>query len=437
MRIKETRGGERLMLRELMLATALLALASQAVAKKEAFQMVDAKAQMADTTASYVAETMSKLSDGRQLAIVASLGSRRVGKSALLNGVFGAKFDENAAAGVWISAASHNKDVLLLNPLPATSADSELTQKRLATMCASLADCVIVNAWHTTGERPTTATVDILSGLFSEALRQASVGGGVQRSLVIYALHGVEGAELQAETLARTKAVVTALWEGAPKPAGLAGSKLADYFEFSYVSVPRVAAADYKECVAKLRAAFAPDGASPLLKPAYSKSIDVENFGALAEQVWSDACAEPDDGLAATRAQMRTCYLASQALFAAAASGDKALLKMSALVSRQKLVPKFGALGRQLLANALADFDRMTAACEPGAKFVAAQRLALASGLKADLERLFHAQVRRGEEAEDKGARLQPRRADAPPRRLAHARGRARARRARLPPAGD
>jgi hypothetical protein len=383
----------------------LLAAAGAAGARKEAFQMVDAKASMASGTAGYVSETMSKLSDGRQLAIVASLGSRHIGKTQLLNSVFGSKFDEGGPAGVWLSPSTHSKDVLLLNPLPADAADSELTQKRMAAMCAALSDCVVVNAWHTTSGRPTTATVDILSGLFSEQLRQASVGGGVPKTLVLYALQGIDGASLPPAELKAAKQQVVALWEGVPKPAGLAGAKLSDYFDFEYVGVPhpRTSAAEYKDTVAKLRASFCADGSgagagggASRLKPAYSKSIDVENFGVLAEQVWLDACAEPDDGLAATRSQMRTCYLASQALFAASEQAERTLAKWSAQISRQKLVPKFGQQGRQLLASTLAAFDAATAGCEPNSKFVLSQRARLAAWLRMELERQFQAQVGAG-----------------------------------------
>lgn len=362
--------------------------------------MIDAKASLVSGTADYVSDAMSKLSDGRQLAIVASLGPRHIGKSALLNKAFGASFDDEAGAGVWISPAAHNKDVLLLNAMPAASADSELTQKRLATFCSSVADCVVLNAWHTTSGRPTTATVDILSAFFAEQLRQASEGAGVQRSLVVYALHGTESDALSVAQKADLQAQVTALWEAAPKPAGLADAKLSDYFDFQFVGVPAPQAAAHKEAVSKLRARFAPSAAgaegdaAPLLKPAYTKAIDVENFGVLAEQAWTDACAEPDDGLSATREQMRACYLSSQSFFAASAAADKTLARWSAQVARKRTVPAFGAQGRQLLASTLAAYDAGTAACEPGSKFVGAQRARLALQLKVELARLFNDQVR-------------------------------------------
>ncbi|KAG8464345.1 hypothetical protein KFE25_003408 [Diacronema lutheri] len=376
----------------------LAAAAAPAAARKEAFRMIDAKARLADATAGYVADAMSKLSDGRQLAVVASLGPRHIGKSSLLNQVFGAKFDDEAGAGVWISPASHNKDVLLLNAMAADSAESELTQKRLAALCSSVADCVVLNAWYTTSARPTTATVDILSTLFAEQLRQASEGAGVQRSLVLYALHGTDGDALSAQQLAELREQVAQTWEAVPKPAGLANAALSDYFDFKYIAVPPArAASEHKEALSKLRAQFAPPAdaaAGSLLKPSYTKAIDVENFGVLAEQLWADACAEPDDGLAATREQLRMCYIASQALFAASAIADKALDKWSAQVARKRAVVAFGAQGRQLLSRTLAKYDEDTAACEPGSKFVAMQRAQLSGRIKTELARLFNDQVR-------------------------------------------
>lgn len=389
----------------LLLAAGSAGAAAAAGGRKEAFRMIDGKASLAGGTADYVSEAMSKLSDGGQLAVVASLGPRHIGKSALLNQAFGAKFDDGAGAGVWISPAAHNKDVLLLNAVAADSADSELTQKRLATLCSSVADCVIVNAWHTTAGRPTSATVDILSALFAEQLRQASEGAGAQRSLVLYALHGAEGEALSAPQRAELEAQVATLWEAAPKPAGLAGAALSDFFDVQYVGVPAPrAAAAHKEAMASLRARFkpaaadggAPAASPPLLKRAYTKAIDVENFGVLAEQLWADACAEADDGLAATREQMRTCYLASQAFFGASAAADKTLARWSAQVARKRPVAAFGAQGRQLLSSTLAAYDASTAGCEPGAKFVGAQRARLAGHVRADLARLFNDQVRAG-----------------------------------------
>lgn len=356
--------------------------------------MIDSSGKVSGDTASYVAEAMARLGEGKQLAIVASLGGRKVGEASLLNHLLGCKFEDDAESGVWISPAGTNRQVLVVNPVCGSQSD-DVSYGRAATLSACLADLVVVNTFRTKSGRPTTAVIESLSALFTEQLRQASDGGGAQRSYVLVAVHGCADGDTEAADVAREQ--VKAIWESVPKPPQVARVAMADLFDIEYVCLPhyRLEASGFKDAVAELRPRVAyGNEATSLFKSDYSRAVDVENFAVLAEQIWVDACADAEDGLGVTREDMRTCLVASRALFAGISNADRQLKRWTATVGRRTTVDGFGSLGKALLGGALAGFDQATATVSPRSPFLLSQREKLALHIKNGLSQLFSDQVR-------------------------------------------
>ncbi|GAA94929.1 uncharacterized protein L969DRAFT_89889 [Mixia osmundae IAM 14324] len=309
--------------------------------------------------------------------VVAVFGSQSTGKSTLLNRVFGTSFAvmseherRQTTKGIWMSKGE-SMPVLIMD-VEGTDGrergEDQDFERKSALFSMASAEVILVNLWeHQVGLYQGAnmgllkTVMEVNLGLF-QASKSKQTSKGQDKTLLLFVIRDhIEPGGTPLANLSRTlTADLERLWSGLSKPEGLEQSRISDYFDLDFVTLPHKLLKPEQfdvEC-SQLRTRFV-DRHDPnyVFKPIYHKRIPADGLSIYFSQIWSQVLSNKDLDLPSQQellAQYRCDEIASLA-FADFETDIKLHRKP---VEGGKLVEALGKLMAAGRATCIAKFDR-------------------------------------------------------------------------------
>ncbi|KAG6986491.1 hypothetical protein G7Y79_00080g100620 [Physcia stellaris] len=262
-------------------------------------------------------------SAGFNYHLISVFGSQSTGKSTLLNHLFGTEFGvmseserRQTTKGTWMSnnkrgsvdgATKQMADNILVMDVEGTDGrergEDQDFERKSALFALATSEVLIINMWETNVGLYNGANMGLLKVVFEVNL-ELFIKGNKQnpRSLLFFVIRDHLGTTPLANLRNTLIQDLTKLWAGLNKPAGLERSKLEDYFDLAFVTLPHkiLQPEKFVSEVSQLRTRFregqrdsrreALQGAEELDRgvflPEYHRRIPADGFSIYAEGVW-------------------------------------------------------------------------------------------------------------------------------------------------------
>ncbi|GAA5942097.1 hypothetical protein JCM3775_007400 [Rhodotorula graminis] len=350
--------------------------------------------------------------------VVAVFGSQSTGKSTLLNRLFGTKFDvmseserRQTTKGIWMSKGQ-DMPVLVMD-VEGTDGrergEDQDFERKSALFSMAVAEVLLVNIWEHQVGLYQGANMGLLKtvfevnlGLFLAAKQKGKARGDSQdKTLLLFVIRDHIGATPLANLRATLTADLNRLWDGLSKPEGLESSKIDDFFDLDFVTLPHKLLQPelFEAQVVELRQRFSKSNAqaaassssSSVFQSKYHKRIPADGISTYMGTIWDAVVSNKDLDLPTQQellAQFRCGELAAAAFST-----------FAALVSAFPPAPPAGqldsTLGSRMLdakQAALVAYD--TAASRYHPAVYARQRAELVAKVHSALAPLFATQLK-------------------------------------------
>lgn len=357
-------------------AAASLRSAAAAAPPPERIQIVNEEQQFAPDLGAAL-DRWGLLHAGFGYNLMAVIGSQSTGKSTLLNGLFGTNFDtmnqavrSQTTKGIWLSRAA--KFPVLVMDVEGTDGrergeDQDFERKSALFSMASV-EVLLVNMWEHQVGLYNGANMGLLKtvfevnlGLFQAAkTSHSSAGQPKDRTHIVFVIRDHIGAT-PLENLQRTlEADLELIWDSLSKPDGLETSKIKDFFDFSFTTLPHklLQPAEFDNQVAALRSWFA-NQSDPryVFKTEYHKRIPADGLPHYLGSVWEQVQTNKDLDLPTQQellAQFR-CDEIAAAVLAVFTASVKPLRRP---IETGEVVPDLGKHVLEFVQLGLRSFDR-------------------------------------------------------------------------------
>lgn len=320
---------------------------------------------------------------GLNYDVIAVFGSQSTGKSTLLNALFGTEFgvmDATAARkqttkGIWMGIEknepqlnSANIDSPVKERLPLVVLDVEGTdgrergedqdfERKAALFALATSEILLINMWEHQVGLYVGANMALLRTVFEVNLSLFQAGRGEhQRSRILFVIRD-HLAITPLDTLAKTlRDDLEAQWEALAKPEGLEDSKISDFFDLEFSTLPHklLAPADFSAATVQLR-----EQLGKSFKPEYRRQVPIDGWPMYAEQVWQQIEMNKDLDLPTHQilvARFRCDEIAAQAF----AEFEAAIAALSLPFGEATaIIPEFGSLLRKERSAALKTYDEI------------------------------------------------------------------------------
>ncbi|KAL7269082.1 Dynamin-like GTPase that mediates homotypic ER fusion [Rhizina undulata] len=301
-------------------------------AYKNGVQVIDENKEFTPNLPVYLS-TQNLLTAGFSYHVVAVFGSQSTGKSTLLNHLFGTRFsvmDETArrqtTKGIWMSRAIEELEDekegmtsnILVMDVEGTDGrergEDQDFERKSALFALATSEVMIVNIWEHQVGLYQGANMGLLKTVFEVNLglflKDQST---THRSLLFFVIRDHIG-NTPLSNLSNTLLTdLSHIWNSLSKPPGLEDSKISDFFDFEFVTLPhKILQPDkFLEETHKLRRRFR-EGVSPELNgngngngnqtdsqkgvflPAYHRRIPADGFPLYAEGLWEQIVTNKD-----------------------------------------------------------------------------------------------------------------------------------------------
>ncbi|KAH7888883.1 RHD3/Sey1 [Phlebopus sp. FC_14] len=338
--------------------------------------------------------------------IVAVFGSQSTGKSTLLNRLFGTTFDvmdetqrQQTTKGIWMCRGM-GMGIMVMD-VEGTDGrergEDQDFERKSALFSLASSEVLIINLWEHQVGLYQGANMGLLKtvfevnlGLFGKRVQE----GPQSRTLLLFVIRDHLNVTPLANLQSTLTADLTRIWDSLSKPPGLSHTKLSDYFDLAFTTLPHkiLEAQRFEEEVALLRERFVAKGRQDyVFKDVYHKRIPADGVAIYMENIWEQVQNNKDLDLPTQQellAQFRCDEISSAALneFNEQAKSQKRPIESG------RVVEKLGALMRNWRDQALARYDRDASRYHQGV--YSRKRFDLHATLTSTLSPLFLGQLK-------------------------------------------
>jgi hypothetical protein len=362
---------------------------------------------------------------GDSYYVVSILGAQSSGKSTLMNMLFGTDFSvmiaktgrRQTTLGVWLGLAPPDKgeevdtDTVLVLDVEGTDSrergeDHGSFERKTSLFSLALSEILIINMWTTDVGLHDGANYSLLKVVFELNLQlfQQSSNGNKTLLLFLFRDHTLPEDEEHTPLDYFVKVIsedMDKIWSTIAKTEGFAQSKVTDFFEFRFVSLPHKVhkSKEFKAQVAELKHRFLdPKNPDRLLSKNYKKDIPADGFAKYATNIWS-VIQENKDLNIPTQKEMLSMFRCEQMANAAVDEFVKALEAIQAPLDRGELVQSFGSRINLLIEHAYEQYDasakRYVASVASSKRSELTEKLALSAAklLRLQLRLILNAEI--------------------------------------------
>ncbi|TGZ84926.1 root hair defective 3 GTP-binding protein [Ascodesmis nigricans] len=267
------------------------------------------------------------LTVGFNYHVVAVFGSQSTGKSTLLNHLFGTQFDvmdeaarRQTTKGIWMARAKedskdHGKNILVMD-VEGTDGrergEDQDFERKSALFALATSEVLIVNIWEHQVGLYQGANMGLLKTVFEVNLGLfLKDRNTTHRSLLFFVIRDHIGHTPLKNLQNTLLADLNRIWDSLTKPPGLEGSKIDDFFDFQFTTLPHKLLQPDKFITEahQLRKRFTegiPPGVESLTAngvestkdgvflPGYHRRIPADGFPMYAESIWEQIVTNKD-----------------------------------------------------------------------------------------------------------------------------------------------
>lgn len=306
--------------------------------------------------------------------LCAVLGSQSTGKSTLLNKLFGTNFDvmsesarQQTTKGIWMCKGL--KMNVLVMDVEGTDGrergEDQDFERKSALFSMASAEVLIVNLWEHQVGLYQGANMGLLKTVFEVNLglfqaSRAKTAGAKDKTLLLFVIRDHIGVTPLENLSTTIMADLTKIWHSLSKPQGLELSKITDFFDFMFTTLPHkiLQPAEFDKAVDVLRNRFVnPKDPNFVFKTEYHKRIPADGLAHYLESIWEQVMTNKDLDLPTQQellAQFRCDEIANVA-FAHFATSIKDFRKH---IEGGSVVESLGADMALHRSTALSKFDR-------------------------------------------------------------------------------
>lgn len=378
------------------------------------------------------------------------LGCQSTGKSTLLNALFDTKFDvmvgalgrQQTTQGVWMGISQREASdeqqqrppAILVFDVEGTDAAERgeahvVFERKTSLFSLALSEILIINLMAVDVGRFEGANLGLLRTVFELNLQLFQRGGGKKvtepttegseqqqpsatestersqatddddadgpavKKLLLFILRDHDGETPLEKLGARIQSDLGKVWDLLQKPPRYATSKINDFFDFEFVSLPhfKLQKTEWFAAVKDLRSRFE-DSSHPryLLGAQYKTDVPADGFGNYAEKIWDTIVHEKDLDIP-TQKQMLAIYRCDEIRREAHAAVAAELTALCTRIIEERVIDEtLGARGSTLLRTCLSQYDANATRYDRG--IAASKRATLESEVVSQLREAYHVQ---------------------------------------------
>ncbi|KAJ1920421.1 Dynamin-like GTPase that mediates homotypic ER fusion [Tieghemiomyces parasiticus] len=333
-------------------------------------QVIDEDQNFSPQLNYYMKHVWGLTDHGFDYNLVAVFGSQSTGKSTLLNRLFGTDFavmDERArrqtTKGIWMSQ-SRDLGVLIMD-VEGTDGrergEDQEFERKSALFSMATAEVLLVNMWENMVGLYNGANMGLLKTVFEVNLqlfhdRNSRHG----RTLLLFVIRDHVSKTTLDNLAATVKQDLDRLWSELSKPEGLEDSRIEDFFDFSFVSLPHklLQPDHFNRQVDQLRLRFTrPSDPHYVFKPQYHKMIPADGFPKYAETIWEKIVSNRDLDLP-TQQELLAQYRCDEIAAAVFDAFLEAVRPLRPVLEGGRLIDNLGEQMGDHRRTALAHFDK-------------------------------------------------------------------------------
>ncbi|KAF2723179.1 root hair defective 3 GTP-binding protein [Polychaeton citri CBS 116435] len=291
-------------------------------------QVIDADKNFNENLPAYL-QVENILRAGFNYHLISVFGSQSTGKSTLLNHLFGTHFGvmseqerRQTTKGIWMSKNKRDQiqgqqekmaENILVMDVEGTDGrergEDQDFERKSALFALATSEVLIVNIWEHQVGLYQGANMGLLKTVFEVNLQLfLKDAKSVPRSLLFFVIRDHIGVTPLANLQQTLMQDLERIWSTLSKPPGHEKSKISDYFDFAFVTLPhKILQPDkFVEEVNRLGLRFREgfkdsnkgglldDGAQPILLPEYHRRIPADGFPMYAAGIWEQIDSNKD-----------------------------------------------------------------------------------------------------------------------------------------------
>ncbi|KAJ1727421.1 Dynamin-like GTPase that mediates homotypic ER fusion [Coemansia biformis] len=335
-------------------------------------QMVDDEQRFSDELPAYMQHKWGLSDVGFDYNMVAVFGSQSTGKSTLLNRLFGTRFDvmdegnrQQTTRGIWADRGTDAMPVLILD-VEGTDGrergENQDFERKSALFSLAIAEVLIVNMWETMVGLYNGANMGLLKTVMEVNLQL--FGADREGRTLLYFVIRDHVSTTTLESLAATlRKDMERIWDGLSKPAGMEDTRLSDFFDLKFTSLPHklLQPEKFEQAALTLRKQFTDKAAAGyVFRPGYKRGVPADGFPHYAQAVWEKVVSNKDLDLP-TQQELLAQYRCDEIAAAALAPFRAAIEPLRPRVREGEIVRELGEVARGAREQALGGFDEQAA----------------------------------------------------------------------------
>lgn len=303
--------------------------------------------------------------------------------------------------GVWLGYAGESEKRVLVLDVEGTDSrergeDHGIFERKTSLLSLALSEILVINMWvHDVGrfEGANYGLLKIVLELNLQLFQMAN--RNKQLLLFIFRDHSQRPQDAPLQSFADTiTSDLDKIWASISKPEAFVDSKVSDFFDFQFVSLPSIIYEEesFKNQVSQLRTRFlSSTSEDPFLTPEYKKDIPADGFAHYLEEIWK-AIQENKDLNLPSQKEMLSVYRCDQiSLEAFDQFKEQVLVPFEDERKEHQLLPNFSKRASEGIQAALSFYD--TAATRYDNAIYESKRVSLLEKLNNKLYVYFKAQA--------------------------------------------
>ncbi|EFA78113.1 hypothetical protein PPL_08761 [Heterostelium album PN500] len=355
---------------------------------------------------SCLSERADFLTRGFDYSVIAILGPQSSGKSTLLNLLFNTKFAvmdsvsgrRQTTQGVWMGIANMNSpETYLILDVEGTDGrergeDEKAFERKTSLFSLVLSSVLIINMWvHDIG-RYNAANIALLKTVFELNL-QLFQKKSSHKTLLLFIIRDHDGQTPLDQLKTTLLQDINNVWTELSKPKEYVNSKVADFFDFEFTSLPhKVYCPDqFLEQASLLRNRFLEANSDDFIpKKQYRHDIPADGLYQYSNNVWETIKTNKDLDLP-TQKEMLALFRCDEFVEASYQQFVVELKPIREKIEKGRIYEGFGDKGKQLLQACLESYDQP--ASRYHADTAAKKRSGLSDRVLLELRTLFNKQM--------------------------------------------
>jgi len=271
-------------------------------------QLIDENKNFNDQLLPYIKGfTDQKDTNGLNYHIVSVFGSQSTGKSTLLNGLFGTKFDvmdekkrQQTTKGIWFSHANyiasetspeglHNnsKHIFVLDVEGVDGrekADDKDFERKSALFALASTEVLIINIWEHQVGLYQGANMELLKTVLEVNLNLFH--SSKQKCLLLFVIRDFTGVTPLSNLADSLRSDLGHIWQEMSKPEGCENEAMESYFDldFSSIAHKHFQSEEFSKNIRQLGDRFYSEDS--LFKPKYHRGIPIDAWAVYSRQIW-------------------------------------------------------------------------------------------------------------------------------------------------------